>query len=106
MEMIISALISAVSAILVSLIGNAAYHKSSMEKRKEIDLLQTYRLDQLEKNASRQDQVADRLTLLEKDREITAEKIRHTNQRVSDLEESCRRADAAGRSLFSRTFMK
>lgn len=53
MEMIISALISAVSAILVSLIGNAAYHKSSMEKRKEIDLLQTYRLDQLEKKIGR-----------------------------------------------------
>ena len=86
MEVIISALISAASAIIVSLITNSMRHRKNMEELNKKDILQTYRIDLLEKQADMQNQVTNRVFLLEKDRDLTAEKIRVTDHRIENLE--------------------
>lgn len=86
MEVILSALISAVSAIAVSMIGNSAHFKKSITEKTKIDALQTYRIEQLEKQADKNETFTDRITVLEKDRDVASEKIAAVDKRVENLE--------------------
>ena len=91
MEIIISAVISAVSAILVCLIGNYKQNKRSMDKIEQLDALQTYRIEQLEKQADKQEKMIDRVFILERDRDLTREKIENTAHRIMILEQGGKR---------------
>lgn len=86
MEVILSALISAASAIAVCIIGNYGKYKKAMTETAKINALQTYRIEQLEKQADKHENFTDRITVLEKDRDIASERIAAVGKRVESLE--------------------
>ncbi len=76
MDTIISAIISAASAIAVCVINN----------NKVISLIE-YRLQQLEKKQDMYNNVISRTYELEKSEEVFDEKLRIVNHRIKDLEQ-------------------
>ena len=76
MEVILSSLISAFSAIIVCAIAN----------NKQSALIE-YRLKQLEGKVDKHNRVIERTYQLEKDRDVFKEKMEVANHRISDLEE-------------------
>ncbi len=76
MDTIISAIISAASAIAVCVINN----------NKVISLIE-YRLQQLEKKQDMYNNVISRTYELEKSEEVFDEKLRSVNHRIKDLEQ-------------------
>ena len=76
MDTIISAIISAASAIAVCVINN----------NKVISLIE-YRLQQLEKKQDMYNSVISRTYELEKSEEVFDERLRSVNHRIKDLEQ-------------------
>ena len=76
MDTIISAIISAASAIAVCVINN----------NKVISLIE-YRLQQLEKKQDMYNNVLSRTYELEKSEEVFDERLRSVNHRIKDLEQ-------------------
>ncbi len=76
MDTIISAIISAASAIAVCVINN----------NKVISLIE-YRLQQLEKKQDMYNNVISRTYELEKSEEVFDERLRSVNHRIKDLEQ-------------------
>lgn len=87
MEIIISAVISAASAIIVCLISNISQSKKSMEEIKKFEVLQTYRIEQLEKQSDKHEHMMDKVSVLEKDIGLYSERIKNTDYRIMNLEQ-------------------
>lgn len=76
---IVSALISACASILVCALTINANHRKLTAELKERDILQQYRIEQLEKKQDKHNNLMERTYRLE-------EKIKVANHRIDDLE--------------------
>lgn len=83
---IISALISAGSAIVVCVISNATQHRKLISELEKRDELQAYRIEQLEKKVDKHNNLVERTYHLEEEARLAAEKIKVANHRIDDLE--------------------
>lgn len=83
---IVSALVSAGAAILVSVINSNAQHNKLLAELQKRDELQAYRIEQLEKKVDKHNSVIDRTYKLEEAVNLQAEKIKVSNHRLDDLE--------------------
>lgn len=86
-EVIISSIISAVSAIIVCVISNNAQNERRAQEHQATIKLVTYRLEQLEKKQDLHNNAVSRLYEVERKLGIDEEKIRVANHRIEDLEE-------------------
>lgn len=83
---IITGIISGVIAIAVCLINNH-YQRIDSDKKHEANImLISYRLEQLEKEVARHNNVVARTYDLERHQEVLDEQIKVANHRITDLE--------------------
>jgi len=83
---LIASLISACAAIIVCLINNAVIRKESDRKHEANIVLVSYKIDQLEKEVAKNNQVIERQFNLEKRQDVIEEQIKVANHRIEDLE--------------------
>lgn len=94
---IITALISAAAAIIVSVINGNAQHKKTLSENEahtqrmvaEMDkhnAVQTYEIQELRKTVDKHNKVIERVFKLEKSDEVEKEQIKVINHRIDDLE--------------------
>ena len=83
---IITGIISAAASLIVCLINNHYMRQESDKKHEANVLLVSYRLEQLEKEVSKHNQVIERTFNLEKRAGVIEEQIKVANHRIEDLE--------------------
>lgn len=83
---LISALLSAGTAITVCILTNSANNKKLFAELKERDALQAYRIEQLEKKVDKHNSIVERTYHLEEAIAIEKEQIKVANHRIADLE--------------------
>lgn len=86
METVISAIVSAVAAIVVCIINNNANQKKLLSELEKRDAIQAYRIEQLEKKVDKHNNLVERTYQLEEKEAILIEKIKTANHRIEDLE--------------------
>lgn len=83
---IITGLISAAAALIVCLINNHYQRLDTQKKHEANIMLISYRLEQLEKKVDVHNNLIERTYNLEKQQEVTSERIKEINHRIDDLE--------------------
>ena len=86
MTTIISAIISAAAAIVVSIIKSNFQHKKLLAELEKHDEMNAYRIEQLEKKVDKHNNLVERTYRLEQAQSLTDEKIKVANHRIDDLE--------------------
>lgn len=86
MTTIISAIISAAAAILVSVINSNSQHKKLLAELERHDEMNAYRIEQLEKKVDKHNGIIERTYRLEEEARVIDEKIKVANHRIDDLE--------------------
>lgn len=87
MEVILSSLISAASAIIVCVVTVNANHRRMLSELEKRDELQMYRIEQLEKKVDKHNNLVERTYQLERVADVHEEKLRVANHRIDDLED-------------------
>lgn len=87
MSEIIVGLITALAAVICQIIISLSGRASAQRERQESNRLIVYRLEQLEKKMTLHNNVIERVYALERDMDVTKEKIAVANHRIEDLEE-------------------
>lgn len=83
---IVTGIISGLIAIVVCLINNH-YQRIESDKKHEANIiLISYRLEQLEKEVAKHNNVIERTYALEKRADVTEEQLKVANHRLKDLE--------------------
>lgn len=83
---ILTGLISGGAAILVCVINNYYQSRESEKKHAENIQLISYRLEQLEREVQKHNNLVERTYALEKKQGVIEEKINVANHRIDDLE--------------------
>ena len=86
MTTIISAIISAAAAIVVSLVNSNYQHKKLLAELAAHDEMNVYRIGQLEKKMDKNNSVIERTFRLEEGQKLLEEKLKVANHRIEDLE--------------------
>lgn len=86
MTTILSAIISAAAAILVSIINSNVQHRRLLAELEKHDEMNAYRIEQLEKKVDKHNNLVERTYKLEQAQSLTEEKIKVANHRIDDLE--------------------
>ncbi len=90
METVISAIVSAVAAIVVCVINNNANQKKLLSELEKRDAIQAYRIEQLEKKVDKHNSIVERTYHLEEKEAVITEQIKVANHRIEDLEKQNR----------------
>lgn len=88
MSEIIVGAITALAAVICQVIISMSGRSAAQRERAESNRLITYRLEQLEKKMTLHNNVIERVYQLEKDMDVSKEKISVANHRIDDLERS------------------
>jgi hypothetical protein len=88
MSEIIVGAITATAAVICQVIISMSGRSAAQRERAESNRLITYRLEQLEKKMTLHNNVIERVYQLEKDMDVSKEKISVANHRIDDLERS------------------
>jgi hypothetical protein len=88
MSEIIVGIITATAAVICQVIISMSGRSAAQRERAESNRLITYRLEQLEKKMTLHNNVIERVYQLEKDMDVSKEKISVANHRIDDLERS------------------
>lgn len=86
MTTILSAIISAAAAIVVSIINSNYQHRRLLAELEKHDEMNAYRIEQLEKKVDKHNNLVERTYRLEEALSLTEEKIKVANHRIDDLE--------------------
>ena len=90
MSEIIVGLITALAAVICQIIISLSGRSAAQRERQESNRLIVYRLEQLEKKMTLHNNVIERVYALERDMDVSKEKISVANHRIDDLEEAQR----------------
>lgn len=90
MSEIIVGLITALAAVICQVIISLSGRSAAQRERQESNRLIVYRLEQLEKKMTLHNNVIERVYALERDMDVSKEKISVANHRIDDLEEAQR----------------
>lgn len=88
MSEIIVGAITATAAVICQVIISMSGRSAAQRERAESNRLITYRLEQLEKKMTLHNNVIERVYALERDMDVSKEKISVANHRIDDLERS------------------
>lgn len=88
MTTILSAIISAAAAIVVSIINSNFQHKKLLAELEKHDEMNAYRIEQLEKKVDKHNNLVERTYRLEQAQSLLDEKVKVANHRIDDLERS------------------
>lgn len=88
MSEIIVGLITALAAVICQIIISLSGRSAAQRERAESNNIIVYRLEQLEKKMTLHNNVIERVYALERDMDVTKEKITVANHRIDDLEEA------------------
>lgn len=88
MTTILSAIISAAAAIVVSIINSNYQHKKLLAELEKHDEMHAYRIEQLEKKVDKHNNLVERTYRLEQAQSLLDEKVKVANHRIDDLERS------------------
>ena len=86
MTTILSAIISAAAAIVVSLINSNVQHRKLLAELEKHDEMNMYRIAELEKKVDKHNNLIERTYRLEEAQSLIEEKIKVANHRIDDLE--------------------
>lgn len=86
METVIASVISALAAVLVCVINNASQHKKTVAKVEEMNNLNQFRIEQLERKMDKHNNLIERTYKLEQREAVLEEKLKVANHRLDDLE--------------------
>lgn len=86
MTTIISAIISAAAAIVVSLVNSNYQHRRILAELEKHDEMNAYRIEQLEKKVDKHNNLVERTYRLEEGQKLIEEKLKVANHRIDDLE--------------------
>lgn len=86
MTTILSAIISAAAAIVVSLINSNVQHRKLLAELEKHDEMNAYRISELEKKVDKHNNLVERTYKLEENERVIEEKIKVANHRIDDLE--------------------
>lgn len=87
-DAVIVGIITAVAAVVCQVIISMSGRSAAQRERAESNRLIVYRLEELEKKVTLHNNVIERVYALEKDMDVTKEKIAVANHRIDDLEEA------------------
>ena len=88
MSEIIVGLITALAAVICQIIISLSGRSAAQRERAESNNIIVYRLEQLEKKMTLHNNVIERVYQLERDMDVSKEKINVANHRIDDLEEA------------------
>lgn len=88
MNEIIVGLITALAAVICQIIISLSGRSAAQRERAESNNIIVYRLEQLEKKMTLHNNVIERVYQLERDMDVSKEKISVANHRIDDLEEA------------------
>ena len=88
MSEIIVGLITALAAVICQVIISLSGRSAAQRERQESNQIIVYRLEQLEKKMTLHNNVIERVYALERDMDVTKEKMTVANHRIDDLEEA------------------
>lgn len=88
MSEIIVGLITALAAVICQVIISLSGRSAAQRERAESNNIIVYRLEQLEKKMTLHNNVIERVYQLERDMDVSKEKISVANHRIDDLEEA------------------
>lgn len=88
MSEIIVGLITALAAVICQIIISLSGRSAAQRERAESNNIIVYRLEQLEKKMTLHNNVIERVYQLERDMDVSKEKISVANHRIDDLEEA------------------
>lgn len=88
MSEIIVGLITALAAVICQVIISLSGRSAAQRERQESNSIIVYRLEQLEKKMTVHNNVIERVYQLERDMDVSKEKISVANHRIDDLEEA------------------
>lgn len=86
MTTILSAIISAAAAIVVSIINSNYQHRRIIAELEKHDEMNAYRIEQLEKKVDKHNNLVERTYRLEEEAHVLDEKVKVANHRIDDLE--------------------
>ena len=86
MTTILSAIISAAAAIVVSIINSNYQHRRLLAELEKHDEMNAYRIEQLEKKVDKHNSLVERTYRLEEEAHVLDEKVKVANHRIDDLE--------------------
>lgn len=86
MTTILSAIISAAAAIVVSIINSNYQHRRIIAELEKHDEMNAYRIEQLEKKVDKHNSLVERTYRLEEEAHVLDEKVKVANHRIDDLE--------------------
>lgn len=86
MTTILSAIISAAAAIVVSIINSNYQHRRLLAELEKHDEMNAYRISQLEKKVDKHNNLVERTYRLEEEAHVLDEKVKVANHRIDDLE--------------------
>lgn len=86
MTTILSAIISAAAAIVVSLVNSNVQHRKLLAELEKHDEMNAYRISELEKKVDKHNNLVERTYKLEENERVIEEKIKVANHRLDDLE--------------------
>ena len=86
MTTILSAIISAAAAIVVSIINSNYQHRRILAELEKHDEMNAYRIEQLEKKVDKHNNLVERTYRLEEEAHVLDEKVKVANHRIDDLE--------------------
>lgn len=86
MTTILSAIISAAAAIVVSIINSNYQHRRILAELEKHDEMNAYRIEQLEKKVDKHNNLVERTYQLEEEAHVLDEKVKVANHRIDDLE--------------------
>ena len=86
METVIASVISACAAVVVCVINNRTQHNKTVAKFEEMNNLQQFRIEQLEKKMDKHNNLIERTYKLEQKEAVLEEKLKVANHRLDDLE--------------------
>lgn len=86
MTTILSAIISAAAAIVVSLVNSNYQHRRILAELEKHDEMNAYRIEQLEKKVDKHNNLVERTYRLEEEAHVLDEKVKVVNHRIDDLE--------------------
>ena len=86
MTTILSAIISAAAAIVVSLINSNVQHRKLLAELEKHDEMNMYRIAELEKKVDKHNNLIERTYRLEEAQSLIEEKIKVANHRIDDLD--------------------
>ena len=86
MTTILSAIISAAAAIVVSIINSNYQHRRILAELEKHDEMNAYRIEQLEKKVDKHNNLVERTYRLEEEAHVLDEKVKVATHRIDDLE--------------------